>query len=307
VRLRTNPVLARELTERMRRRATPVQISLFLLAVIGIFASLFQVFMAMSRTVRCIEGNCFEEAGVLGFAGAGRQLFQTLLFFVVGLACMIIPALTAGAIAGERERQTLVPLQLTLLSPLQIVLGKLSASLAFMLFLLFATLPVLGVTFLIGGVSVPEVLKAALMIVLVCLMIGAVSIMCSALLRRSQGATVAAYGLVFVLSVGTFVPMAILPIVQRFESPIRPATTIFLAPNPFAATASIVSGPVDSPLVGFRSEVLEHARNRPGLTPPERALARVPFWLFSVIALASVSAGALLIAAWALRTPREEP
>ena len=306
--MRFNAVLQRELTERMRRRNTPVVITVFLLAVIVVFAAIFRGITSMNQAVHCVNGRCFTEgAGVLGFAGAGRLLFQLLAFFAVVLACMIVPALTAAVISGERERQTLVPLQLTLLSPIAIVAGKLTASLAFMLLLLFATLPIIGVTFLIGGVALGEVLLVSLMIVLICLAIGAASVMCSSLIRRSQGATVAAYGLVFVLAIGTFVPMALLPLVQRFESPLRPATTIFLAPNPFAAMASVLTGPTSSPLTSLRDGVLEEARRNPRATAPERALAKVPFWVYSVLALSALTAGSLAVAAWGLRSPAPNP
>src|SRR5205085_1967042 len=69
-------------------------------------------------------------------SSAGRSIYHWLLFVMLALICFIVPGLTAGAIAGERERQTLIPLQITLLSPRSIVFGKLLASLAFVVLLL---------------------------------------------------------------------------------------------------------------------------------------------------------------------------
>jgi hypothetical protein len=133
--------------------------------------------------------------------------------------------------------------------------------------------------------------------------------MCSSLIRRSQAATVASYGLVFALTVGTFVPMALVPLVDRFNNPVRPATTIFLAPNPFAATASalLATDPGDSPLAALNRGLLNEARNRPDITPVERALAKIPYWVLSVLALTVLTMAAVSVAAWGLRTPAPNP
>src|SRR5205085_6000411 len=94
-------------------------------------------------------------------SSAGRSIYHWLLFVMLALICFIVPGLTAGAIAGERERQTLIPLQITLLSPRSIVFGKLLASLAFVVLLVVAALPFLSVSFLLGGVAASEVVKAS--------------------------------------------------------------------------------------------------------------------------------------------------
>jgi len=65
----------------------------------------------------------------------------------------MIPALATGALAQERERQTLHPLLLTPLSPLQIVWGKAGGVLSLVGLLLIATLPLTSLCFLLGGVD----------------------------------------------------------------------------------------------------------------------------------------------------------
>ena len=90
------------------------------------------------------------------FAAVGRSIFEWLVFFMLLLVLFLVPGLTSGAIAGERERQTLVPLQVTLLRPWQIVVGKLGASFAFLALLVVATAPLLVVAYLIGGVTIAD-------------------------------------------------------------------------------------------------------------------------------------------------------
>ena len=58
----------------------------------------------------------------------GGTIFDVVLFFVLGFGMLIMPALTATSVNGDREHGVLATLQTTLLSPADIVLGKLLAS-----------------------------------------------------------------------------------------------------------------------------------------------------------------------------------
>ena len=130
-------------------------------------------------------------------------------------------------------------LQVTLLRPRSIVLGKLLSSLAFTSLLVVASLPLLSVPFLVGGVSVTEVLKGVVMILLTAVVLACLAVACSALLRRTQAATVIAYGLTAALTVGTFIVYG----GQRaMDGPIGKASPAILALNPFVATADVVQG-----------------------------------------------------------------
>ncbi|OTA40184.1 MAG: hypothetical protein A6D92_21950, partial [Symbiobacterium thermophilum] len=109
---------------------------------------------------------------------------------------LAVPGLSAGAIAGERERQTLDLLLVTRLTPAQVVVGKLLAATGFALLLMFASLPVFGLIFLFGGFSLYRLGLSALVYVVTVLLLGSVSLYFSALYRRTQTAVVAAYGVV---------------------------------------------------------------------------------------------------------------
>jgi ABC-type transport system involved in multi-copper enzyme maturation permease subunit len=177
---------------------------------------------------------------LLASATAGRAIFQWLLFFMLLLVCFIVPGLTAGAISGERERQTMVALQLTLLRPRSIVAGKLLASLAFVVLLIIASLPLVTVPFLVGGVSLGEVVKGMWMVLATALTLACLTLACSAVLRRTQAATVVAYGLTLGLVLGTLMIYGAQQIPRSIGTP-RPKPWI-LALNPFAATADVVEG-----------------------------------------------------------------
>jgi ABC-2 type transport system permease protein len=225
-----NPVLARELKERMRRRRAAPVLTVYLL-LLG--AALWLLYLGASA-------GGVDGPGALRLASLGRAAFQTLLFAMLLLVCFIVPGLAAGGIAGERERQTLVPLQVTLLRPRSILLGKLAASVVFVAFLVVAALPLIGVSFLLGGVEPGEVVRGVGMVLVVAATLGALALTCSTLMRRVQGATVVSYAVVLVLVGGTFVGYGAELLVDRHHSTQGKSESI-LALNPLVATADVLS------------------------------------------------------------------
>jgi ABC-type Na+ efflux pump permease subunit len=320
-----NPVLARELKERMRRRRAAVVVTLYLLVLAGIMWAVYQAAQSSGTITRCVEDRCFTQPNALVLAAAGRPVFHWLLFFVLMLVCFIVPGVTSGSIASERERQTLVPLQVTLLSPLSILLGKLLASLAFTVLLLVATLPLMSVAYAIGGVSFGEIVRGLAMVIAVAASIGSLSIGCSAAFRRVQAATVSSYGVVFLLAVGTLIVFGLNAMIHRGER----LNAAYLVGNPFVATADALGGSTEagsalqSPFVGMQ-QMLEAARR--SQDAPDRVEMQanepvdvvvdaqapaadrgfwgpVPFWVVTMGAYLLLAAAAMRFAARRITAP----
>ncbi len=228
-----NPVLRRELVERMRGGRTAVVLTVYLLLLSGILYLVYSV----TREARTDPW----ESAASQVASAGRGIFEWLVFFMVLMVLFLVPGVTSGAIAGERERQTLVPLQVTLLRPTSILLGKIGASTAFLLLLLVATTPLLAVSYLIGGVSIGQVLSAVAMVAFIGLTLAAVSAGISACVRRVQAATVLAYGFTLLLVVGTLLVFAAASLVDTSRgTDDANAPSWILLPNPLAAVADVI-------------------------------------------------------------------
>jgi ABC-2 type transport system permease protein len=228
-----NPVLRRELVERMRGGRTAVIITIYLLLLSGILYLVYSV-------TRDARTNPWESA-VSQVASAGRGIFEWLVFFMVLLVLFLVPGMTSGAIAGERERQTLAPLQVTLLRPRSILLGKVAASTAFLLLLLVATTPLLAVCYLIGGVSIGQVVTAIAIVAFIGLTLAAASAGISACVRRVQAATVLAYGFTLLLVVGTLLVFAAASLIDTSRgTDDANAPSWILAPNPLAAVADVI-------------------------------------------------------------------
>lgn len=227
-----NPVLRREMVERVRGGRTFVVLTLYL--------GLLSVVLYGTYEVGRNSGDPTESALL------GRSIFEWLLFFMLLLVLFLVPGQAAGSIAGERERQTLVPLQVTLLSPQQILLGKIGAAVAFLLLLVVATVPLLSVSYLIGGVTVGEVLGGVLAVLFVGLVVGCVSATISTFTRRVQGATVLSYGAVLALVLGTLALYGGATMIDnsRGVDAANPPSWLLL-PNPIATVSGVVSDGVN--------------------------------------------------------------
>lgn len=233
-----NPVLARELRIRLRGRQAWILLTLYLLLLA---VTLFLVYQAESGS---LGGNDpFSVPSPTRFASVGRSVFEWLVMLMLLLVLFLVPGFTSGALAGERERQTLVPLQVTLMRPWQIVVGKLTASFAFLALLVVATAPFLAVAYLIGGVTSGSVLRGVGVVLFTGLALAGLTVCCSALFRRVQIATVMAYAATLFLVLGTVLVWAAAGVVDgsrgddEAEAPVA-----LLALNPLFLTADVLGG-----------------------------------------------------------------
>ena len=179
-RLLWNPILTLEVRSRMRSRRSVGLLTLYLVLIGGV------------AYLTYTSGGA-QVVSVTGTTAAGPKLFQALGGAVVGLVVVLVPGICAPAISSERERQTLDLMLCTRMRASTIVIGKLLASLLFMLVLIVATVPILSMVFLLGGVDASSVLILLVIALATALVGGSIGLLCSALLRRSAAATLASY------------------------------------------------------------------------------------------------------------------
>ena len=191
-RLTANPIVLKELRGRMRGNRAYLVITTYA-GLMGLFAILLYLAYTASLSTNVYDSSS-QMVGKVVFGGVvGVELF---------MVCFIAPAFTAGAISGERERQTYELLRTTLMPARSLVLGKLTSSLSFIILLLFIALPVQSLAFLFGGVALEEVLIALVILLATALASGASGIFFSALMRRTLGASVVTYAFALVVVVG---------------------------------------------------------------------------------------------------------
>lgn len=168
-----NPILNKELKIGSRSIRFPLAIAAYA-ALIGVVAWMY-LYEALGGYGRAfaVEFDTFSEC------------FLMLAYFQLFMICVIVPVLTAGSIAGERERQTLDMLLTAPVTPMGIVFGKLLAALANVLIFVFASLPAMAMCFIYGGIRWQNLLVFAVAIMVIAFFAGAVGIYCSAAYKKT--------------------------------------------------------------------------------------------------------------------------
>lgn len=192
MRVRANPMVLKELRARMRGRQAFILLTTYLSGLALLVVLVYLAFRSSNSAV--------------GSANDLRSLGKAIFGLVVGIEFLAIsfiaPGLTAGAISGERERQTFDLLRTTLLPARGLVFGKYFAALSFLLLLLLAALPIQSLAFLFGGVAVEEVLVGALLLFVTAMTFCAAGMAFSSFLTRTLTSTVLAYGFIGLLEFG---------------------------------------------------------------------------------------------------------
>ena len=266
-----NAVLSREIKERMRSARATVMMVIFIGILSGI---LYLAFLAGGDMLR---NQGFGGAGASSSAALGRMMFEWLLLFLLIFVVFMAPGIAAGGIVGERERRTLHLLQVTMLSPRSIVLGKIAAALAYLGLLVLATAPLFTIPLVLGGVTPWQVVKGFIVIATVMIFLASLSTYVSTVARRLQFATVMAYGTALFLMVGTLIMFVIEGLgTSQFSGgiPSRPMSPYL---NPVAAISSAVTERPTSvdlpvPLTALGGAILEMERRPLWATGDERAL-----------------------------------
>ena len=187
-----NPIVVKEGVSRMRTWRAPVVATIYL----GLIGAVGFAWLNLAEAGQFSDGR--PVAAIVG-----SEAFGAMAFFQLGLVCLFAPALAAGAISGERERQTLDVLLVSRVSAFGIVWGKLVASMAYILLLILTALPLFAAVFLFGGIDFGEFVLSQVVTIATALCLGAVAIFFSALFQRSLAATVSSYAFSFLLTVGT--------------------------------------------------------------------------------------------------------
>jgi ABC-type transport system involved in multi-copper enzyme maturation permease subunit len=221
-----NPIIVREVRTRMRGGRPYAILTVFLLLLSAVAAMFYTLMMQQSRM-----GVTLMSAHV------GQALFNGLALCEVFLVVFLAPALTSGAISGEREQLTYDMLLATPLSPTRILWGKLIGALSYLLLLIVAAVPIFSVVLMFGGVEPRSMLKALVLLLTTTLTFGMIGLTCSALLRRTSRATLLSYIVILFLLAATTLPALVW---GQFSNPVGqmpPPWLVYL--NPFSAVFSL--------------------------------------------------------------------
>ncbi len=273
-----NPVIIKELRGRMRGPRAFIVLTVYLLLMSIFVTLLYVVYVASTNNV---------------YSGTNVQLIGKFVFgAVVGiellLVCFIAPAFTAGAISGERERQTFDLLQTTLLPARSLVVGKLFSALSYILLLLVAAFPLQSLAFLLGGVAPEEVLIASGLLIATAFLFGASGIFFSSLMRRTLGSTVLTYAFALMATLGLpLILLALVPLASLFfnnapPGPVAEAVLFYtfgvlIAINPIATAVATEVLLVDQQSAFYFTVPLSNGTTLPFISP------WLPFMIFCFV------------------------
>lgn len=310
----TNPVLARETRTRFRGRR-----AVWLLTTWVVLLGLFTYLIYLGA--RSVVGSGFGVGALFGAGFIGSFTFEAITILLVTAVVLLVPGIAAPAIISERERQTFHLLQVTQMTPIGLVVGKFSASIAYVLVLLCAVIPVAAIPLLFGGVRFGDVLAAVAMLMVTSVMLAAVSIWMSSRAASTRGAVALSYLIAAILAWGSFLGMlgeyAIYSDAFR-EDPIS-VELVTALPNPYMGMAAAVLSPLEI-RQGFGNETLyspfqayleyRERADRGGLdtelTDDGRRVVetrRPPLWLYTVVIYLAITAFSLWRASVNVRAP----
>jgi len=231
-----NPILEKDIKTKMRGWRTPVLLSIYLL-FLGLVLFLF--FLASDQLFDVYGYSTFNPRIAV-------NAYNVIALFQFALLMLIVPAITATAISGERERQTLDLMLCSDISTWSIVFGKLVVSIAHIMLLVFASLPILGTVFLFGGITLGEVILLFLFYAITALMAASLGIFLSTLFRKNVTAIITTYICLGILALGPVIIFFIWGVFfeRNYNGEITYSlVTAFLFPSPgFGFSSFLTSG-----------------------------------------------------------------
>ena len=224
--MRINPILEKELKVKMRGWKSPILITtyLFVLCMIIFFA-----FREIEKT---------SDFG----PQAALDIYYVIVSLQFVLLSMITPALTATAISGEKERQTLDLLLCTEASAFSIVWGKLTASIAHVILLIIVSLPVLGTIFMFGGINLFDIIFVFIYYIVVCFFLASMGLFFSTIFKKNLTSIIFTYATSLIIYFGHYILLFITSIFYY---------SYFYGPSSFDDNIMGIIFMLSNPIIGF--------------------------------------------------------
>lgn len=196
-----NPVAVREMKTRMRGARTFGLLAIYML-VLGLIVYL--VYLRKGGTTAYSYGGTFNGGnfGPTRSFETGQDLFISIFVFLLTLTAIITPAICGGLISREMEEGTYDMLVVTPLRGRALIYGKLLGALTYIGLLLLASVPLVCVVFLFGGVDFGDIMAGYAIVLLQAVVFSVISLFLSGLFRRTSVTIVISYSLIALFLLG---------------------------------------------------------------------------------------------------------
>jgi ABC-type transport system involved in multi-copper enzyme maturation permease subunit len=199
-----NPIISQA---RHSRRRTWRKQAAIVLALISYCPALLIIFPYI------ITNLFFEswEFFVTNLDFLGQSIFYVTAIFLLVLVTLFAPTMSASTIAGERQRQTLDLLIVTLLPARSIIAGKLVFTLTHTLRLIAIAGPLIVIGLIVGGIPIIQLVVILLLLLTTATAFTIIGLFGSSLSRTTTNAVMLTYGLILPgFLIGPF--LAMLPV-----------------------------------------------------------------------------------------------
>lgn len=196
MKIRLNPIVKKDL--QVTVRSMRMSWGLF-----GYEAALTVAFLLALLVIQGQGGYLSSSSNIYSYL---VYLFPVVAVVQTCIVALYVPIITASSISGEKERQTFDIMLTTCMSPFSIVLGKVISAVLRILFYVAASLPIMSLSFVVGGLSWSNLFYYLLALILFSVFAGSVGILASSFCRKSVGAVLLSFGIYFVIFFITFLP-----------------------------------------------------------------------------------------------------
>ena len=133
-------------------------------------------------------------------------LYPVLAVTQLVILGVVVPVRTASSISGEKERQTFDIMMTTGMTPFSVIMGKVITAIVQSMFFVVASMPIMALCFVIGGMSWSYLFFFLGIALLVSIFSASIGILCSSLCRKSISAVIMSYGFYLIFFLGTVLP-----------------------------------------------------------------------------------------------------
>lgn len=218
MRIRLNPIMKKD----FKVTARSMKMAWGLMAYEAILAFMFIIAITLlSYTSEYNYQNIYSEL---------NYLFPWIGIAQISMTALTIPIMTASSISGEKERQTFDIMLTTCLSPRAIVAGKVFSSVMEVMLYVVASIPIMSLTFILGGLSWGTLFLFLVVIFVFAVFAGSIGVFCSSISRKSIVSIILSFVGYFLVCFLTVLPMLIVLFATRGDEVYD--STIFLLLNP---------------------------------------------------------------------------
>ncbi|MDE6688234.1 MAG: ABC transporter permease [Lachnospiraceae bacterium] len=218
MKIRLNPIMKKDI----KVTARSMKMAWGLMAYEAILAFLFIIALSVLNL-----GSSYDYQNIYGEL---ISLFPLIGIAQVSMTALTIPIMTASSISGEKERQTFDIMLTTCLSPVAIVFGKVFSSVAEVMLYVIASIPIMALAFVLGGLSWWTLFLFLVVIFVFATLAGSIGVFCSSISRKSIVSIILAFVGYFLVCFLTVLPMIITLFATRGDDVYD--SVVFLLLNP---------------------------------------------------------------------------